>query len=67
MTIGTFSDCGPKKCSGLDVHQYTEEELQQQLKEGFEKIKCITEDHITPFKTTQNFLFCSFKRAKFEN
>jgi ubiquinone/menaquinone biosynthesis C-methylase UbiE len=62
MVIGTFSDKGPKKCSMLDVHQYTEEELQQQLKNGFKKIKCVTEDHITPFNTTQNFLFCSFKR-----
>lgn len=62
MAIGTFSDNGPEKCSGLHIHQYTEEELQQQLTNGFEKIKCITEDHITPFDTTQNFLFCSFKR-----
>ena len=63
MTIGTFSDKGPKKCSGLDVHQYNEEELQEQLNLGFEKIKCVTEDHTTPFNTTQNFLFCSFKRS----
>lgn len=62
MVIGTFSDKGPKKCSMLDVHQYTEAELQQQLADGFEKLKCITEDHTTPFHTTQNFLFCSFKR-----
>lgn len=62
MAIGTFNDKGPNKCSMLDVHQYTEEELQQQLTVGFEKLKCITEDHTTPFNTTQNFLFCSFKR-----
>lgn len=62
MIIGTFSDKGPKKCSMLDVHQYTEEELQKQLQNDFEKIKCITEDHKTPFNTIQNFLFCSFKR-----
>ena len=24
LTIGTFSDNGPKKCSGLDITQYTE-------------------------------------------
>src|SRR5678810_547736 len=47
MTIGTFSDKGPKKCSGLEVHQYTEKELQQQLAEGFQKLKCVTEDHTT--------------------
>ena len=62
MVIGTFSDKGPKKCSMLDVHQYTEEELQLILIDGFEKIKCLTEEHTTPFNTTQNFLFCSFKR-----
>jgi len=62
MVIGTFSDKGPKKCSMLDVHQYTEEELQKQLNDGFEKIKCVTEDHTTPYNTKQNFLFCSFKR-----
>ena len=62
MTIGTFSDRGPKKCSGLYVHQYSEEKLQEQFSEGFKKVKCVTEDHITPFHTTQNFLFCSFKK-----
>lgn len=63
MTIGTFSDAGPKKCSGLNIKQYSESELQAQLDGGFEKIRCITEDHQTPFGTSQNFLFCSFKRA----
>ncbi|HYM92938.1 MAG TPA: class I SAM-dependent methyltransferase [Chitinophagaceae bacterium] len=63
LVMGTFSDKGPKKCSGLDVHQYTEEELQQQLANGFTKIKCITEDHTTPFNTKQNFLFCSFRKS----
>lgn len=62
MAIGTFSDAGPKKCSGLDIHQYSESELQQTLETGFEKLKCITEDHVTPFNTTQNFLFCSFHK-----
>ncbi len=62
LTIGTFSENGPKKCSGLDVKQYSEESLITELKNGFEKIRCITENHTTPFDTKQNFLFCSFKR-----
>jgi SAM-dependent methyltransferase len=62
LTIGTFSDNGPEKCSGLQIKQYSEEKLTAELQNGFEKIKCVTEDHITPFDTTQNFLFCSFKR-----
>jgi trans-aconitate methyltransferase len=64
MAIGTFSDNGPEKCSGLPVKQYNEEQLQAQLQHGFDKIRCITEDHITPFKTKQNFLFCSFKKHR---
>lgn len=60
--IGTFSDKGPDKCSGLPIRQYTEDALTRQLNNGFQKLKCLTEDHITPFNTRQNFLFCSFKR-----
>jgi len=62
LTIGTFSKNGPEKCSGLEIKQYNEEQLTTELKNGFDKIKCVTKDHLTPFKTTQNFLFCSFKR-----
>lgn len=62
LTIGTFSKNGPKKCSGLEIKQYNEDELTLELKNGFDKINCLTEDHITPFNTTQNFLFCSFER-----
>ncbi|MEH6304268.1 class I SAM-dependent methyltransferase [Olivibacter sp. CPCC 100613] len=62
MTIGTFSTNGPTKCSGLDIQQYDEQTLTAELENGFDKLKCITEDHTTPFNTKQNFLFCSFKR-----
>lgn len=62
LTIGTFSDNGPETCSGLQIKQYNEERLIAELQNGFDKLKCITEDHKTPFDTTQNFLFCSFKR-----
>jgi trans-aconitate methyltransferase len=62
LAIGTFSKNGPEKCSGLEIMQYNEEELTAELKDGFDKIKCVTKDHLTPFDTKQNFLFCSFKR-----
>jgi SAM-dependent methyltransferase len=62
MTIGTFSTDGPARCSGLDTKQYDEQTLTAVLQNGFNKLKCITEDHITPFHTKQNYLFCSFKR-----
>jgi 2-polyprenyl-3-methyl-5-hydroxy-6-metoxy-1,4-benzoquinol methylase len=62
MTIGTFSTTGPERCSGLQVHQYSEEGLKHTLQRSFNKIRCIEEQHETPFHTMQNFLFCSFRR-----
>lgn len=63
LVIGTFSDSGPKKCSGLEVKRYSEKLLEDQLGAGFRRINCLRENHETPFKTLQNFLFCSFKRV----
>jgi len=63
LTIGTFSSTGPETCSGLAVKKYSETALQEQLNFGFNKIRCINEDHVTPFHTSQNFLFCSFKKS----
>jgi len=64
LIIGTFSDQGPKKCSGLDIKQYSEGELENQFSNCFKKLKCITEDHVTPFETKQNFTFCAFEKIK---
>lgn len=62
LVIGTFSENGPLKCSGLEISQYSEENLSSTFKDHFEKIETVFEDHETPFGTTQNFLFCSFKK-----
>ena len=62
LVIGTFSEQGPKKCSGIEIKQYSETSMTDRLKKSFEKIKCITVDHKTPFDTIQNFIFCSFKK-----
>ena len=62
LVIGTFSEKGPEKCSGLNIKQYSEKTMNDQLKNFFKKIKCIKVDHNTPSGSIQNFLFCSFTR-----
>jgi SAM-dependent methyltransferase len=64
LVIGTFSESGPKKCSGIEIKQYSETTMTERLKTFFEKIKCITVDHKTPFETIQNFVFCSFRKLQ---
>lgn len=62
LILGTFSEKGPGKCSGLDVTQYSDVSMSARFEVAFDRIKCINEDHITPAQTIQNFLFCSFKK-----
>lgn len=62
LILGTFSENGPTKCSGLDIQQYSEASMSVRFEVSFDRIKCVKEDHITPFNTVQNFLFCSFKK-----
>lgn len=64
LVIGTFSEQGPTKCSGIEIKQYSENSMTERLKNIFDKIKCITLDHKTPFGTIQNFVFCSFKKIQ---
>lgn len=65
LVVGTFSDTGPRKCSGLDIKQYSEADLAAAFEKGFRKIRCVNEDHETPFLTLQNFTFCSFSNLKY--
>lgn len=62
LVIGTFSEQGPTKCSGIEIKQYSETTMTDRLKKFFEKIKCVTVDHKTPSGTFQNFVFCSFRK-----
>jgi 2-polyprenyl-3-methyl-5-hydroxy-6-metoxy-1,4-benzoquinol methylase len=62
LILGTFSEKGPKKCSGIDIKQYSETSMTERLMRFFHKVKCISTDHQTPFDTIQNFIFCSFKK-----
>ncbi len=63
LVLGTFSQNGPTKCSGLEIKQYTETSLSSLFEKDFKRIKCIEETHVTPFSTMQNFVFCSFQKV----
>jgi len=64
FVVGTFSEQGPLKCSGIEIKQYSEAALTSLLNDCFDKEFCFTLDHKTPFNTVQNFIFCSFRRRE---
>lgn len=62
LAIGTFSEEGPTKCSGIEIKQYSESSLSNLFLNYFDEIECFKVDHPTPFDTIQNFVFCSFRK-----
>ena len=60
LIIGTFSENGPLKCSGLNVNRYSKELIEETFLKNFRLINTFHIDHKTPFNTTQNFLFSHF-------
>ena len=60
LIIGTFSENGPLKCSGLEVRRYSEKLIEKLFNRSFKLIDSFYYDHVTPFNTTQNFLFSHF-------
>ncbi len=62
LIISTFSMNGPKKCSGLDITQYSEDSIIKIFQGEFNHMRSFEETHTTPFNTKQSFLFSIFKR-----
>ena len=62
LIVAAFNLEGPQKCSGLDVIRYSPETLQKELGGSFSLMSHVDEIHKTPFKNTQNFVYCHFKK-----
>ena len=62
LFLGTFSENGPLKCSGLEISQYSEDKFKTVFASDFDLQQSFTQDHQTPFETVQNFIFCTFQK-----
>ena len=62
LIVSTFSENGPKKCSGLDIKQYSEDSVKK-LFSDFEHIKSFEEEHLTPWGASQIFIFSVFRKG----
>lgn len=62
FSIGTFSENGPNKCSGIEIRKYSTDDLNEKFSQNFEELERFNEVHPTPFDTTQDFSFVKFKK-----
>ncbi len=62
LIMGTFSNEGPTKCSGIEIKQYSTKNLANTFSAHFNKISCEMVNHTTPFNTVQSFCFCKFQK-----
>jgi cyclopropane fatty-acyl-phospholipid synthase-like methyltransferase len=62
MIVGTFSENGPLKCSGIEIKQYNESTMKAVFENDFEHLVCKMHIHTTPAQTQQQFIFCVFRR-----
>ena len=64
IVMGTFSNNGPEKCSGLQVCRYDKPTLAAIFEPAFVNIESVVQEHVTPMQTVQQFLFCSFSKKR---
>jgi len=62
LILATFGPHGPEKCSGLPVVRYSDVELLDRFGEAFERVRCETESHVTPWGSEQEFVYCLCRR-----
>ena len=64
LIIGTFSENGPDKCSGIAISKYSMQELTELFSDDFSLENSFQELHSTPFNTEQEFTFVVLKRLR---
>lgn len=60
--LGTFSENGPDKCSGIEIKKYSSEDMQRLFEKDFEIVRLENLDHKTPWDAIQNFTFGLFRK-----
>jgi 2-polyprenyl-3-methyl-5-hydroxy-6-metoxy-1,4-benzoquinol methylase len=62
VIIGTFALDGPERCSGLPVTRHDAASLAATFGPEFELIDTRPHEHVTPWGSTQQFQFSTFRR-----
>ena len=64
IVLATFGPDGPLKCSGLEIRRYCVDSVSELLGPDFELLSHEIEDHLTPSRATQQFLYSCWTRRE---
>lgn len=62
LIVGTFSDKGPTRCSGLEIQQYSPETMERLFSKEFNLTGFREAEHFTPGGAIQHYLFGTFAK-----
>ncbi len=62
VILGTFSEMGPKTCSGLPIKQYNPRTMSALFSPDFDVIDLEYADHFTPSGSRQHYIFGRFRK-----
>lgn len=62
LVLSGFAPDGPLQCSGLDVARHSLDDLIDLFSADFELVESSAVEHITPWKSSQQFLHTLFRR-----
>lgn len=62
LIVGTFSDKGPTRCSGLEIQQYSTGTMERFFSKEFSPTGFLEAEHHTPGGTMQHYLFGTFAK-----
>ncbi len=64
VIMATFALDGPERCSGLPVQRYDVPALQAEFGSNFELIEAWSENHLTPWSSSQAFCWTVFRTVR---
>jgi hypothetical protein len=63
VVISTFSENGPDKCSGMNVHRYSGDELVEVFAPEFKAVRTQKRVHKTPWESEQEFTIAILQKS----
>jgi hypothetical protein len=63
--LAEFSTTGARKCAGLEIHQYSIQELTERMGKSFELVKHESYTHVNPWGDPRSYIYALYRKKDF--